>query len=142
MNIRKTEETLMDALKSIGILDKDGIEHKVPVIYGNKKCAAAHIEEAKADEGVIDRIRLPLITVEVDTISRRSMGFQGVIYTLFRQDLNQIIEKLFALEEFDRMPIENRMVISVGTMSMIKNKDENSKKLRVISARFGLVVSN
>lgn len=142
-NIRQKEESLMTILKTITITDKDGLAHPVPVIYGTQQKAAAYVTADAKEDGVVDRIRLPLITVVADTVSRRSIGFQGKIYTLYRQDLNHIIEQLFALEEDDRSPLENRRPrISVGTITIDNSEEDDSKKVRVISAKFGLVVES
>lgn len=141
MNIRKTEEALMEALKSITILDKDGKEHKVPVIYGTAEHAAAYMKGDSVLPLKPDCIRLPLIAFKCDSVSRKSMGFTGLIYTLYRQDLNQIIEKLFDLEESDCSPIETRRpFIGVGTVS-IHESDSVSGGPKVIIGRFGCAVT-
>lgn len=126
-NIRKHEESVMDAFKTIKITDKDGKEHPVPVIYGTPEKAEAYMLQENVgykDGLVIDKIRLPLISLISTEIGRSHIIFEGQIHTLYREDMNQIVEQILHLDEdFDNISVRS-VGIDHGT------EDNKTKVLR------------
>lgn len=121
MNIRKQEEEMMAALKTITVKDKNGKEHPVPVIYGNEN----RLEQFVLGQNITkdtclpikDTIRLPVIGVEANAVRRHGMSFHGVVYTMFRDDLNQIIERAFDLDDDVQLLAISRFEISSKTLT-------------------------
>lgn len=125
-NIQKHEQSVMDAFKSIKIKDKEGVEHAVHVIYG--AADKAHIFSTEiVDEKVVDKIRLPLITLVATEVGTNHMLFDGTINTLYRSDMNQIIEQVLHLrDEFENL--------SVGSVEI--GQGDSSKSVQVLKGRF------
>lgn len=73
----------MNILENIIVIDEEGVKFDVPIIYGK-------IEEAANSISKEDKIRLPIISVDVDN---------GVLFawTLYKEDMNQIVEQIFTI---------------------------------------------
>lgn len=127
--IRNGEAKLMAILKEIGITDTNGKKHIVPAIYANEEKADLFQESITGGDAplVTDRIRLPMINLHATSIGKTTIEIEGTISALFREDLNQIAEQLFDLED-------DNFWFRMGTIKIDYGAED--KKLRVIKGRF------
>ncbi len=123
-NIRKQEETLMETLKAITIFDIDGKEFNVRVIYGSEEVITSNITKL-----------LPVLGFITSTIGRHALLLQGTIYTRYRSELNQIAEKLFALEEDNRN-------LSFGSIKIETIMSKTPDPVHVITGKFTIQISS
>jgi hypothetical protein len=73
----------MNIFENIVVINEEGTTFDVPIIYGK-------VEEAASSVSSSEQIRLPLISVDVDN---------GILFvwTLYKEDMNQIIEQIFTI---------------------------------------------
>lgn len=134
--IRENEEAVMNLLKTITLKDENGKEHQVKIVYANGDKAKEILsrEVIKQEAGAIDKICLPMISFSLTSICQSHMTFKAKIYSLYRQDANKIIEKLFDIEKEmqDRVNGEGRLVF--GRFAF--EDGENEKQMRVEKVNF------
>lgn len=125
-NIQKHEQSVLDAFKSIKVKDKESVEHAVHVIYGTADKADIFLTEI-VDEKVVDKIRLPLISLVATEVGTSHILFDGTINTLYRSDMNQIIEQVLHLrDQFESLSVTS---VEIG-------QGDSSKAVQVLKGRF------
>jgi hypothetical protein len=65
-SIRACDEAMLDMFRNVKVLDEQGKEHTVPIIWASQEKAVAAILQdnvRKDDSLVVDRIRLPIIAI-------------------------------------------------------------------------------
>lgn len=74
----------MNIFENIVVINEEGTTFKVPVIYGKVEEATSQVASKE------DKIMLPLVSVDVN---------DGVLFvwTLYKEDMNQIIEQIFTI---------------------------------------------
>lgn len=135
-NIRQKEKEVLDEFKNLVLIDKEGNPHPIPAVFGDRNrvwsfANPTHVHEYEG-ETVVDRIRLPIIGLNTVEVAQSSILLEGAIYTLFREDMNQIIEQLHNTIELNEKitisPVkinqntaskgESRIHICVGTFTV------------------------
>jgi len=136
-NIKKHEQSVVDALKTITITDNDGKKHFVPIIYGTPEKAEACMVTVPAKDDIfvkatkIDQMKLPLISIVATEIGKHHIHFDGEVNVMWRKDMNEIAEQLLHLadksDDFDN--------ITVGSLE-IAHKELESNKICVLNGKF------
>ena len=129
--IRDSEEKVMNLLKKVTVKDKDGKEFPIAVVYANKE-RLEQIAVRKVEDK--DVIRLPMVGFQAETITRNAIRFKGNIWALYRQDMNQIIEGLFKLEDEAKDGVNGESRLSFGSFNI--EDEPTDKKMTVLKANF------
>lgn len=69
--IRACDEGTMDLFRNIIVIDENGLQHKVPIIWGTQEKAVAYVlqDNVRKDKTlVVDRIRLPILSIHQSDI--------------------------------------------------------------------------
>jgi hypothetical protein len=135
--IRENEEALMKLFQKVTVRDKSGKEHQVKTIYASEEKSTSLLPRELVAEDIekgVDKINLPMISFSLQSIDRWRMSFKGRIHTMWRQDLNEIIEKLFQIEKEmeDRTAGERKLIL--GTFVLDEGKAD--KQINVLRADF------
>lgn len=70
-SIRGTDEAVMDLFRNLVVIDENGKQHAVPIIWASQEKAVAFViqENTRKDNTlVVDRIRLPLLAIQQSDI--------------------------------------------------------------------------
>ena len=130
-SIRGCDEAMLDLFNNVVVIDEDGKAHKVPIIWGTQERAIAWILQdtiRKDDSLVVERIRLPMMTVysnSIDFDQERYTYHKAVDYLRYLRPDNK---PGFAIKEkFERdtvfgvsrgIPVNRGYTLIIWTMYM------------------------
>lgn len=138
-NIKAIENQVLDEFKNIVVLDREGTPHPVPVIYANEDLlesyivAPERIEPFYEEFNAKDKIRLPVIGLKTTHIGHNHIVMEGIVQTLFRDDMNQIIEQFHHTVE-----LNDKILISTVELadSEVHPKGKHWPGVYVIKGKF------
>ena len=112
-NIRLKEAEVLDEFKKI-VVEANSTQHQVPVVFANEE----KVQALTVSGG--ETARLPVIGLHTTVVGRSQLTIEGVIYTLWRDDMIKIIEQLYSLPGLNKLVISD-VTISDGAISPRKS---------------------
>jgi hypothetical protein len=94
-NIKQKEIEILDEFKTIVVIDNEGTPHPVPVLYAAPNWVQQVIKIEKVDPQlpIEEKVRLPIIGVHTTHVGHNHFIMDGVVKTLYREDMRQILEQ-------------------------------------------------
>ncbi len=132
--IKKCDEATMNEFRNLVLIDEEGDDWTVPVVWGNDELANTAMERrtsliAMVSDFVKDKIHLPLVNIYNDGLgvfdNKIHISYCMTVNALYREDMNQLIEQV--IHRFN--PTLKRAVGEYKIDGIMNNVNEHEVKM-------------